>query len=188
MPWESFLQVLKHMFEMTNYRGAPLAIGRFWATKSVMHYRDPERVSWYFDSCESISEWMPNLAFLAAESPLVRHLHATEKPVAVRKLSRVTRGPDVVQVGDWILVRQESTKIIACVSEMLQAHRVIDGNASNVMRLWCVGGVRPQEGQHGELTAKKPNADSMSMLVRLECVEVSLLTRNEGESHDMYTV
>ena len=47
MPWEAFLQVLKRMFEISNWKTAPYTVCKHWATKSVMHYRDPARESWY---------------------------------------------------------------------------------------------------------------------------------------------
>ena len=47
MPWEGFLQLLKHMFEISNWKTAPYTVCKHWATKSVMHYRDPARASWY---------------------------------------------------------------------------------------------------------------------------------------------
>ena len=49
MPWEGFLPVLKHMFGMCNWKSAPYTVGKHWAAKSVLHYRDPARCSWYKD-------------------------------------------------------------------------------------------------------------------------------------------
>ena len=49
MPWEGFLPILKHMFGMCNWKSAPYTVGKHWAAKSVLHYRDPARCSWYKD-------------------------------------------------------------------------------------------------------------------------------------------
>jgi hypothetical protein len=49
MPWEGFLPILKSMFLMCNWKSAPYTVGKHWAAKSVMHYRDPARRSWYVD-------------------------------------------------------------------------------------------------------------------------------------------
>ena len=38
MPWESYLQILKRMFDMCNWISAPWTVATHWATKSVMHY------------------------------------------------------------------------------------------------------------------------------------------------------
>jgi hypothetical protein len=49
---EGFLQYLKALFEMTNYKGAAVTVATLWAAKAVQRYRNPHRTAWHEDSVE----------------------------------------------------------------------------------------------------------------------------------------
>ena len=55
--WEAYVQVLKRMFAMTNYKSAPVSVCKTWAMKAVQHYRDPSRASWYEDDVEPTTDF-----------------------------------------------------------------------------------------------------------------------------------
>jgi hypothetical protein len=188
-PWEAFLQVLKRMFEMTNYKSAPYTVGVFWATKAVMHYRDRRRVSWYEDSCELASvDLLTNLIELSATSPLIAA--CLQQPLtlcAVRMLKSVTRGPNSFHNGDWVLIQQGDTRRLTRIADMLQAHVLRDQQYVIVIRLWCVGRVEPHTNTDGRMWGDKPSNDDV-MLVCLEDLHVSVVTRNQQPTHDTYSL
>ena len=74
MSFEAFLQVFKQMFKMTNWKDAPTSVAEHWATKAVLHYRDPERGSWYTNTITPTSEFSDDISALAKKSPLIAAL------------------------------------------------------------------------------------------------------------------
>ena len=189
LPWESFLQVLKRMFEMTNYKSAPYTVALFWAVKAVMHYRDRRRVSWYEDSCELASnDLQTNLLELAATSKLIAACLEQPLPVcAIHLLKSVTRGPDSFRIGDWVLVQLGDQSRISRIADMLQAHVLRELEYCLVVRMWCDSCVEPKLDTSGKLWSDKPNAND-TMLVCLEDVHVSVVTRNQLHTHDTYSL
>ena len=111
-PWEGFLKPMKRMFRMSNWKSAAYDTAVNWATKSVMHYRDPARCAWHQDAVFATSEFVPLAS--AASSPLARLLmalpHSTQ-PYAVRFLSHFMRGPDEVHLGDWLLLQRSGINL-----------------------------------------------------------------------------
>ena len=188
MPWESFLQVLKHIFEGTNYVNGPLAVCKFWAVRAVMRYRDGKRSAWYTDSVESDEDFTTDRAALAVTSPLVAALlQEPERPYSVRHITSVTREREQILREDWVLVEQDQVRVIARVRDMMECLvETAELGVHNVVRLWCEACVEPNTGEHGELWALPPPLDS-AMLVSLEDVHVAVKTRNIHALHDVYT-
>ena len=48
MPWEAFLQILKRMFSMTNYKSAPESVGNMWSLKAARAFRGDHH-QWFED-------------------------------------------------------------------------------------------------------------------------------------------
>jgi hypothetical protein len=187
-PWEGFLQLLKRAFEMTNYKSAAYTVGLFWAAKSVMHYRDAARISWYDDSIELASSRDSDFTALAqaTRSKLVLAcLQLPQPPLAIRRLQSVTRGADHVQLGDWVLLQQADITCITRVKEIVQAQIIRGELASFVIRMWCEGCTSPHFDECGGLWADKPDMGNAT-LVSLEEVHVSVVTRNEHSVYDTY--
>ena len=136
-PWEAFLQPLKRMFLMTNWKSAPYDAAVNWATKSVMHYRDPSRCAWHEDVVNATTEFAPLTS--VPHSPIVRALQTMpgQQPYAVRFLCSFNRGPDEVRNGDWLFMQQagDCEAIVGVVEQMLQATFLHQG--FSVVRLWC---------------------------------------------------
>ena len=65
---EAFLQYLKRLFNMTNYRGAAYTVATTWAAKAKQRYRDPECVAWHQDSVLRILELTTRTCRMCAAS------------------------------------------------------------------------------------------------------------------------
>ena len=83
------------------------------------------------------SEWTYDVSALAASSQLIAALLQLREPLQyARPINRVTRGPDDVKRGDWVVVRQhDSPSRVGQVREMMQC--VAPGVPFSVIRLWC---------------------------------------------------
>ena len=121
------------MFEMCNWKSGPTSVAINWATKSVMHYRDPLRGSWYTDEVEPSSEFTTEFAPLAT-STLLATLLSSMALVKVRFLRSVTGNGVVVAIQDWAIIRQLGEATYAgCVTEMMEC--VCVGDAFSCIRL-----------------------------------------------------
>ena len=176
------------MFEGTNYKDGPYAVGKFWAVKFVLRLRDPKRASWWTDTIESVEEFRQDFAKLAKTSPLMEKLlEVTPLPYAVRHLTGIKRERERFEVGDWVLIEQGGVRVICRIRAMAEC--LMEGGhlgASSVVRLWCDSIVEGALGARGELWAPKPGPQSGETLVKLEEVHVTSLTRNQYASHDTY--
>ena len=139
MPWEGFLQILKRMFRMCNWIGAPYSVGKHWAVKSVMHYRDPDRGSWHANMATPASEFSTDILELSKNSPVLRALVAmpSNTPIqCVRFLKSVSRAGDEVCTGDWVLIEKlETTSMAARVDQIVEV--VWSESSESFVRLWC---------------------------------------------------
>jgi hypothetical protein len=184
-PWEAYLQILKRMFEMCNWMSAPTTVAMNWATKSVMHYRNPSRGSWFTDDVEASSEFSSDLAVLAEGSPLLRELLMTEAPCSVRSLRCVTRNGDPVKVGDWVVVRQLSEPTRAgCVREMLEC--ATSGEAFSSIRLRCENCKDVHDDETtGAVWAALGESDA-AMIVSFEKVHIEVVIRSVMRVRDEF--
>ena len=124
------------MFEICGWKSAPTTVARNWATKSVMHYRDPARGGWYTNHVEPSSEFTSDLRARAITSPLLTAIRSCEALSSVRSLRTVTCNGDPVKVGDWAVVRQvgEQTQV-GRITEMMECVR--PGEVFSFIRVRC---------------------------------------------------
>ena len=170
-----FSQVLKKMFEMTNYKSAAYNVGTFWAAKAVLHYRDPRRRSWHEDSVEPDGAFDTDVQQIANHSSLVQLvIREGELPIGVRMLSSVSRGPDTVSVGDWVLVQKDATNMVGLVKDMLQALLERDEQVVRVVRMLLSCVAEAGVGSYTELWSVAAPATSASV-VRLEYVHLTVV-------------
>jgi hypothetical protein len=145
MHFEHYVQVLKRIFEITNYKAAPMAVCNFWATKSVLHYRDSKRASWVEADVEPdgdyLLSWAPgssaydNSRFLK----ILVHMQPNACPMqAVRFLRSVRRGGDMVRLHDTVLIRRGGKAWVGRVDEMVQFSQqsISTQRLTTVVRLW----------------------------------------------------
>jgi hypothetical protein len=183
---EAFVQVLKRMFEMTNFKNATTSVHTFWIYKAVQHWKDPKRATWYNDQVEPASDFSFELEDLSQHSVLLRVLLKNMTPYAVRFLRGVTRNNDEIRLNDWILLTdQHIGSQIAKVSEMAQANVLQDGVAKSFIRLWLVRCSTPLTDTAGHMTISK-TADRTCMYVKYEEVQISLVSHTEHADHDAY--
>ena len=86
----------------------------FWAVKSVMHYRDPTRASWYEDRVDPLLDFCVPAEYDAA-SRLVAMLNQEAVISSARPLKSVSRaGSKEVRLGDWVFVMNAQSNKKAC--------------------------------------------------------------------------
>lgn len=170
----TFSQVLKKMFEMTNYKSAAYNVGTFWAAKVVLHYRDPRRRSWYEDSVSPDGAFDMDVQQIAKDSSLLKLVLQGEVPIGIRMLSSVSRGPDTVSVGDWVLVQQDTTNMVGLVKDMIQTLLERDGQVVRVVRMLLSCVAEAFVGSYAELFSEAAPATSAS-LVAFEYVHLTVV-------------
>ena len=175
------------MFEMTNYKSAAYTVGTFWATKAVMHYRDPRRRSWYEDSVQPDDlPFNTNVSQLAEQSRLLRLvIEGGEHPMAVRMLSSVTRGPDTVHVGDWVFLQKNEVSMVGHVKGMLQAALKRDEQVVHVVRLFVAHATVPRVGAYNELWSDIAPETAVCVL-KFEYVHATVVCRTLAYDHPPY--
>lgn len=186
MPWEAFLQILKRMFEMTNWKSAPSTVARHWATKSLMHYRDPARGTWYTDEVVPESEWMFDVSALAPSSHLIAAILQLREPLqSARAISRVTRGPDDVKRGDWVVVRQHGNPSrVGQVREMMQC--VAPGAPFSVIRLWCEKVKQAHDDEISSVLWAASGDSAQKMVVYFEKMSVEVVVHSVCSTRDEF--
>jgi len=189
MSWEAFLQLLKKMFRICNWQSAPYTVAKHWAAKSVMHYRDPARGSWFSDEVQPTSEFSVAVAALAKRSKLVAALLGVTggPPSAIRFLRSVTRGPDEVRLRDWVLMEQDGAPVMSGQVEQMVQGTYIERGVSFV-RLWCTCCKEVYEDQITSDLWSDPGQSSKSMLVLFERMRVTVVTRSVNPVSDQFVI
>jgi hypothetical protein len=191
MPWEVFLQVLKRMFNMTNYKSAPRSVANMWSLKAAFTLESAVPREWYEDVIVPSGELLSSMAAVRAASTtsmLVRvclqqpdHFGTT----AVRMLRSVLRGPAEIKVKCWVLIDDGASLCVGVVDEMAQ----FSLTCANVIRLWCTH-VRPisRSEDHDRMSVRK-DAPLSATLVRLESVCLCVLhCVDTGEEYSLRPV
>lgn len=148
MPWEGFLQVtwlillpltqvclhklafplqvIKRMFNLTNYKAAPVSALTFWASKAARQFVSQGGTNGWKDECflasspESTelqaSRSMSSLLDFALESCSLHH-----KVISFTQLCSYRRGRDTVELGEWILFQPQvgNPWIVGVVIELM---------------------------------------------------------------------
>ena len=188
LPWEAFLQVLKRMFDMCNWKVAPQTVARHWATKSVMHYRDPKRGAWYTDEVVADADWAHEgepLQTLIRGSELLRALLPSCPLQAARPISRVTRGPDDLKRGDWVVWRQpDSPARVGKVEQMMQCLR--PGEAFSFVRMWCAQCKEIHEDEVNSIMWAVLGDSKQKALVSFEKVHIDVVVRSVCSSREEF--
>ena len=170
---EAYIQVMKAMFRITNWKSAPYDVAVHWATKSVMHYRNPQRGSWYEDLVQPSTEFYFDLKALALQSPLADAVLCMEPSAnAMRFVSEFRRGPDVVRLSDWIIADRPDVRSMSGRVDSIAQITYSDSSASYI-RLWCTQsrGVTVAD-DFTQWSAGRP----ANMLVELEATQVRVVT------------
>ena len=189
MPWEGYLPILKDMFRMCNYKSAPYSVAKHWATKSVMHYRDPGRGSWYVDTVAPSSEFYLNIEKVAQDSPLARTLLLVSsvnqpRPRSMRFLSSVTRDGEEVSCNAWVLVDQmQGRSRVARVDQIGEV--LYEGSTDSRVRLYCTQCKVVSLRDDGVLWGA-PGRSEEEMLVHFERSQVSVVVHTQMATHDEF--
>ena len=184
MPWEAFIQVLKKMFRMCNWKSAPFTVGKHWACKSVMHYRDPARASWHENVVHPCSEFRSDLTSMKADSPLVSALLRVSSSLrSLRFLQSVSRAGKPVERGDWVLLeRPETPSWVGQVQQLVEV--ICCGESSgSFIRLWCLSKLL-QRDPDGTMWSIK--GSSQPLLILFEETHVTKVSQFIKAEHEEY--
>jgi hypothetical protein len=182
---EAFLQYLKKLFNMTNYRGAPFTVATTWAAKAKQRYRDPKRVLWHQDAVvalpDSESGEAMEFKFLHAISsrlslPMAQGV-ARDAPMAVRFLKSFSREGVDIEQSDWVMVTIDGVTVVGQVSEMLQLHVCLNDRVTAVVRILLQHVVKSALGALDTVTVCISGDAGHHMYVPVECVHVSFMCR-----------
>ena len=115
---------------------------------------------------------------LRDSSQLVSALLQLGEPLqSVRPISRVTRGPDEVRLGDWVVVRKANSPAQAGkVAQMMQC--LAPGGVFSVVRLWCTNAKVVQEDKKDSVMWAPLGDSHQKMLVSFEKVHVEVVVRS----------
>ena len=174
MSFEGYLKVLKPMFKMCNWMAAPTSVAKHWATKVVMHYRDPERGSWYTNHVSPTSEYSADMELLAKQSPMIAALLKMGKaPHSARSLKKVVRGSDELRSGDWIISRQPGKPARACHVQSIMEF-MHHGASFSVVRLWCLTRPVVDDAVSGDTWA--PLEEPRRQMLNFESIHVQVVS------------
>ena len=124
LPFEAFLQVLKGMFEMTNYKSAPFTVCSFWSMKTALRMLAGNPNETWFDTTVHSDEdaVLNDLSAASQSSPLVSFLRRSMVGLTgVRHLSYFQRGPVEVVLGVYILASLNNELAVGIVAEIVEA-------------------------------------------------------------------
>ena len=105
MPWEAFLQILKRMFNMTNYKSAPLSVANLWSLKAALALAHGPRSNWHEDVTVPAGPLLFGEALRNTTSVILRFILDQDNGgdvTAARLLRSVLRGPEEMKVGSWV--------------------------------------------------------------------------------------
>ena len=175
MSFEGYLKVLKPMFRMCNWKNAPTRVAKHWQTKAVMHYRDPQRGSWYTNEVYPTSDFSSNMELLAKQSPLIAALVKMGKaPQSARPLKKVVRGPVELRREDWMIVCQVGKPSLACRADSIM-ECMPHGGCFSAIRLWCAGVPVTDDPMTGDMWANL-NPTPPSYVINFESVHVQVVS------------
>ena len=176
---EGFLQYLKRLFEMGNYKSAPHTVSTLWAALAVEHYRSPQRTSWYSDTVSACHDGDSEDAFQTQElltppiTPLMKQACAPDCPLAVRHLSSFTRTHVTIASHTWVMVSTGGVTVVGRISEMLQLQVQRDEHTTSVVRVMLAHVSLPVFNDQDAITLS--TLSSHYMCIQLESAHVTLM-------------
>ena len=186
MGFESFLQVLKRMFENCNWKSPAFSVARMWALRRAFRRKRglPEAGGGgeYSFSCGTDELIVgPALRSAASTSPLIAAvMRGCPDVSAVRYLTELKVCSLHLEVQDWVLLRQESHTMAAQIAQM----GLVRIAGRTVVRRRCCGCLAGKllEDADGMMRVSK-QGKFRSVLVDFERVAVSSLSCTDRGDH-----
>ena len=199
MFWEAQLKLYKKMFRMCNWKSPATTVAKHWATKSVMHYRDPNRASWYENEVVPSSEYCHTPGTLMKTSDLMNTLcsrgavengFVASRVVSSRFLRSVTRGRAELKLNDWVLCEERGKPATVCqITEMAEIILLATSDAA-LVRMWCTKCVSVYPAMDRATRQEcylVPDAqERFTMLVSFESMSVTPVSRSFSYGMWMY--
>ena len=186
---EGFLQYLKCIFDMSNYKSAAHTVGTVWAAKACERYRDPARVVWHADAVEpaeddafkQVEHLIPPIS-----APMANGL-AAEDALAARHLASLMRDGIRVAVADWVLITYCGVTVVGQVSSMLQVQLQKDEHVVSLVRMLINHVCNASFDVHDSVTVALKGSGNC-MYVPLECAHVSFMTHEHDVQRKVVTL
>ena len=187
---EGFLQYLKALFEMTNYKGAAVTVATLWAAKAVQRYRNPHRTAWHEDSVEPTlpDDFLPCAKLLPPMSTFMATSTSREWPLNARHLSAFTRERVTIYLQDWLLVSVSGLGLPGCTvvgqcTEMIQMHIVLKSPDRVVcaVRMMLSHVMQPTFDEQDICTVSTAEGHHV-LYLPLETAHVTLMTHEHGSA------
>ena len=105
MAFEAFNQVIKKMFNRSNYKSAARSVAEFWSMRSARALRHGKASAWYQDHACVASELSDEIAAMREGSEILSALCdelGQDEIVSARQLHSFSRGAVEVKVGQWV--------------------------------------------------------------------------------------
>lgn len=179
---EAFIQYLKHLFEMGNYKSAPHSVSVLWAALAVEHYRDPRRVAWHEEAVTpaDVDGAFKSLADLTPPiTAMMMSACASEGVLAARHLSSFTCARETISTGAWVMASMAGVTVVGSISEMLHMQVSRDEHIVSIVRLMLVHVVEPVFDNDDTVTLRTP-LGTQGMCIALESAHVTLLSCEHG--------
>lgn len=172
-------QVLKKMFNLTNYKSAPHTVMSFWSSKSARRLQATSKEGWFEDVCRPVGLLINLQQGVDLSSPLIAWcMRSGEQLVSFQHLSHFQRGRVTIKVGEWVLCSEKSAGSsywVGRVVELAQCHRRI---SNYVVRMRCDGVLALDASMVNSETGSAEISRELSeqeACMCLECVVVSEL-------------
>ena len=151
---EAFLQYLKHLFEMTNYKSAAYTVSVLWAAKAKERYRDPNRILWHQDTVTPRvpDDFLPISDLSPPMTPPMVEACRRDTALTARHLSSFKRSSDEIFCHDWVLASIGTLTVVGRISELVELHVISDGRIASVVRVLLQHVVVPSFDSHDLLT------------------------------------
>ena len=182
MAFEAFNQVIKKMFNKSNYKSAAVSVADFWSMRSARTFRLGRAAEWFQDSACAASELTCDVTRMCEGSDMVSAACSGEdRVVAARQLHSFTRGSVAVKVGSWVQCEcvQTGERQLMRVGELVQVFSA-DRWVIRMLGLDCMPA--PEERNGAWMSVHERDLTGESMMVDVEEMHLTELhaIRDDG--------
>jgi len=171
MPWEAFLQLIKRIIHMGNFKKVAYHVCEFWSMKSALVYAGHSNyVDKLGDEIVHASELNYDMISTLQVSPLMQiaATHSdTSETYAARGVSSFTREPMEVRSGDWLLVTVDGSSYAGRAGEIMELFLTGGRTVLRMMLLEAQAVLFEDDTRGGVITVSR-DADASDMYIRVE--------------------
>ena len=174
MSYEAFIQLLKKMFDLTNYISAAHHTMTLWADRRATQLERAAPARQNYEPCSEIFQ-LSDMRRAQQHSELLQRALSQPDHSAVHAaqiLRSVKRGTQQIRVGDWLLVSCGSAQAVMRVVEIAQLWVA----GSSLLRMHCRDArhVSQMNQLHARIVVDSTTV-AAEMLIRCEAAAISVL-------------